>query len=78
MIRFGVILLYPVLTWDNATSIPKEAGVEVALNNRERLFSETSKGFLFSRIKVVDPLVKYLNIDKLVAPARSLGLRLLA
>jgi hypothetical protein len=53
-------------------------GIEIAFDNRVRVLGKSRKSFLFSRREIIDPLVEYLNIDKLVALDRSLVLRLLA
>lgn len=75
MIRFWIVAFNPLFTWDNTSSITKEPGIEVTLDYRESFFGEADKSILFSRVEIVDPLIKQLNIDKLVAPGCSRGLR---
>jgi hypothetical protein len=77
MIGLWIIGFYPMLTRCDATPITKKPGIEVAFNKRIGVFSKRRKGFLLSRCEIIDPLVEYLNIDKLVALDRSRGLRLL-
>lgn len=78
MIGLWIISFYPMFTRCDATPIAKKPGIEIAFYKRVGVFGKRRKGFLFSRREIIDPLVEYLNIDKLVALDRSRGLRLLA
>lgn len=75
MISLLVITIYPEITRNNASGIPKEAGIQEAFNNRVIIFCKRAERFLNRRIEIVDPLVKDLNIDKLVGPAGNRALR---
>lgn len=75
MICLLVVVVDPKITCNNAPGIPKETGIQEALDNRVVFFNKRTEGFLNGGIKVVDPLVEYLNIDKLVGPGDSLVLR---
>jgi hypothetical protein len=75
MIRFFVVFINPKITRNNTPCIPKEPGIQEALNYGVIIFGERTKRFLNRGVEIVNPLVKNLNIDKLVEPGRSLALR---
>lgn len=78
MIRLGIMAFNPLFTRNNTSFVTKESGVQIALNYRERFFSKANERVLISRVKIINPLIKQFNIDKLVAPGCNLGLRQLA
>jgi hypothetical protein len=71
-----VVFVYPKITRNNTSRITKEPGIQEAFNYGIIFFSKRAERLLNRRIEIVDPLVKDLNIDKLVGPGRNRGLRL--
>lgn len=75
MINLLVIAVNPKVACNNASGIPKETGIQKALDYRIIIFSKRAEGFLNRRIEIIDPLVEDLNIDKLVGPVDNRALR---
>jgi len=78
MISLFVIAIDPKITRNNAPGILKETSIQEALDYRVVLFCKRTKGFLNGGIKIIDPLVENLNIDKLVGPGCNRVLRRIA
>ena len=75
MINLFVVAIDPKITCNNASGIPKETGIQEALDYRVIVLSKRAEGFLNRSIEIIDPVVEDLNIDKLVGPVGNRALR---
>lgn len=75
MINLLIVAVDPKITCNDASGVPKKTGIQEALNYRIIVLSKRAEGFLNRSIEIIDPVVEYLNIDKLVGPVGNRALR---
>jgi hypothetical protein len=71
VIWLGVTLQDPTFTANNRPLVIKETSVKINFNYRISSPSELNETLLSSRVQIVYPLIKDLNIDKLAGTGRS-------